>query len=263
MESDTLKYNTYNPYLKNGKFEVPLPAHEPGAYWSQMRNLEEYVSVLNMIDSVTSYNSVLHNTLYADTVLHSVIYDFMAFTAQYLGFYRDNDPIKITVLRHVHTLQIDDIVDPLFTCHGIKEHFQLIARIGRPLIDEIKVSPSTPMTLEADRILKHENLEEFSPKDVAAPRNRPMFNTKYKNINFGTRFIRKKDREINEDPVVKDDIKPPNFVDPPLSNSGYLHIRRTEMLRRRHQMQMQEKGITESPSNMEFLFSFPETIPNA
>ena len=32
VESDTLKYNTYNPYLKNGKFEVPLPAHEPGAY---------------------------------------------------------------------------------------------------------------------------------------------------------------------------------------------------------------------------------------
>ena len=36
----------------------PVPSqHEPGAYWSQMRNLEEYVSVLNMIDSVTSYNS--------------------------------------------------------------------------------------------------------------------------------------------------------------------------------------------------------------
>ena len=104
----------------------------------------------------------------------------MAFTAQYLGFYRENDPIKITVLRHVLTLQIDDVVDPLFTCHGIKEDFQLIARIGRPLIDRIKVSPSTLMTLEADRILKHENLEEFSPKDVAAPRNRSMFNTKYK-----------------------------------------------------------------------------------
>ena len=127
VESDTLKYNTYNPYLKNRKFEVPLLANEPGAYSSQMRSLEEYVSVLNMIDSVTSYNSVLHNMLYADTVLHSVIHDFMAFTAQYLGFYRDNDPIKITVLRHVLTLQIDDIVDPLFTCHGVKEHFQLIA----------------------------------------------------------------------------------------------------------------------------------------
>ena len=50
VESDTLKYNTYNPYLKNGKFEVPLPAHEPSAYWSQMRSLEEFVSVLNMID---------------------------------------------------------------------------------------------------------------------------------------------------------------------------------------------------------------------
>ena len=83
---------------------------------------------MNIIDSVTSYNSVLHNTLYADTVIHSVIYDLMAFTAQYLGFYRDNDPIKIKVLRHVLTLQIDDIVDPIFTCHGIKEHFQLIAR---------------------------------------------------------------------------------------------------------------------------------------
>ena len=101
VEADVLKYNTYNPYLINGKFETPLPAHEPGAYWSQVHSLEEYVSVLNIIDSVTSYNSVLHNTLYADTVIHSVIYDFMAFTAQYLGFYRDNDPIKIIVLRHV------------------------------------------------------------------------------------------------------------------------------------------------------------------
>ena len=263
VESDTLKYSTYNPYLKNEKFEVPLPAHEPGAYWSQMRSFEEYVSVLNMIDGVTSYNSVLHNTLYADTVLHSVIYDFMAFTAQYLGFYRDDDPIKIIVLRHVLTLQIDDIVDPLFACHGIKEHFQLIARICRPLIDAIKVSPSTQMTLEADRILKHENLEEFSPEDVAAPRNRPMFNTKYKNINFETRFIPKKDREINEDPVEKHDNKPPNFVEPPLYNSRYLHIQRTETFRRIHQMQMQEKRITESPSNMELLFSSPERIPNA
>jgi hypothetical protein len=29
VESDTLKYNTYNLSLKNGKFEVPIPAHEP------------------------------------------------------------------------------------------------------------------------------------------------------------------------------------------------------------------------------------------
>ncbi len=79
-------------------------------------------------------------------------------------------------------------------------------------MDEIKVSPSTPMTLEADRILKHENLEEFSPKDVAVPKHRPMFNTEYKNINLGTHFMHPKDREVNEDPVEKHDNKPPNLV---------------------------------------------------
>ena len=42
-----------------------------------------------------------------------------------------------------------------------------------------------------------------------------MFNTKYKNINFGTRFVHLKDREVNEDPVEKHDNKPPNLVEPP------------------------------------------------
>ena len=51
------------------------------------------------------------------------------------------------------------LIIPLFNCHGIKEHFRLIARIGRPLIDPIKVSPSTPLTVEADRILKLEVVE--------------------------------------------------------------------------------------------------------
>ena len=86
------------------------------------------------------------------------------------------------------------------------------------------------MTLEADRILQHENLEEFSPTDVAVPKHRPMFNTKYKNINFGTCLVHPRDREVNEDPVEKHDNKPPNLVEPPQYNSRYLHIQFTNAL---------------------------------
>ena len=58
-----------------------------------------------------------------------------------------------------------------------------------------------------------------------------MFNTKHKNINFGTRFIHPRDKEVNEDPVEKHDNKPPNLADPPQYNSRYLHIQYKEDMR--------------------------------
>lgn len=81
-EATKSKFHTYNPYLQNGKFEEQICSGIPGSYWSQVQSVQEYVNALDVINNVTAYSSVLHNTLYADTVLHSIIYDFMAFTDQ-------------------------------------------------------------------------------------------------------------------------------------------------------------------------------------
>ena len=261
-EEDDFKFNTYNPYLIDGKFEEQIQSGFDGSYWSQVQSVDEYIIVLKLINDATAYSSVLHNTLYADTAIHSVIYDFMAWVAQYLGFYRDNDPIKIQVLRHVLQLHIDDISDPVFTCHGIKEHFQLIARIGRPLIDKIKVSPSTPLTLEADRILKLDKLEAFQHHDVPLVRRRPVFNTKYKNINFGTRFIHSQDREQNDYPLERFENEPPNYV-PWADRFKKKPDEHQEQKDNIQDVQDDASDIPDSPSDFKITYSSPETIPNA
>ena len=69
----------FNPYCIDGVTEKYIPSTRPGHYWSQMTCVSEYAEVIKRVDQYTQFNEVINNTLFIDTVLHAIIFDFVAF----------------------------------------------------------------------------------------------------------------------------------------------------------------------------------------
>jgi hypothetical protein len=81
--NDEYEYTTFNTsarhyYRKSTSF---------GHYWSQMTSIHDYVGLHQHLQNLTLSTAYANNTLYIDTAIHAIIYDFMAFSAQYLGFF--------------------------------------------------------------------------------------------------------------------------------------------------------------------------------
>lgn len=66
---------------------------------------------------------------------------------------------KIGWLRDGLLFDIDQLLDPAFTHHGIKTTFQLIVRISRPVIDTIKVPLTGKVTRRVDEQIRLFNLK--------------------------------------------------------------------------------------------------------
>lgn len=153
-------YMTFNPYTnKDGELMPYYTTRNKGSYWSQTVDVSEYEAVLIKLQEVVSYGTIANNSMFVDTVIHAVIFDFMAFTAQTLGTYKDNDKRKIGWLRDGLLFDIDQLLDPAFTHHGIKTTFQLIVRISRPVIDTIKVPLTGKVTRRVDEQIRLFNLK--------------------------------------------------------------------------------------------------------
>ena len=83
----------FNPYCIDGVMEKYIPSTRPGHYWSQMTCVSEYAEVIKRLDQYTQFNEVIDNTLFIDTVLHAIIFDFVAFAGQHVGYYHERSTL--------------------------------------------------------------------------------------------------------------------------------------------------------------------------
>ena len=129
-------FMTFNPYTASR--EHYLTSLRIGHFWSQMTNVSEYVEIIRRIEQSAYHNSVNHNMLFVDTVIHALILDFMAFAGQHLGYYHDQSTLRNEdFLRRFLLNDIEAQTEPTFCNDGIKETFLLIARLIKPIKDPI------------------------------------------------------------------------------------------------------------------------------
>lgn len=77
----------FDPYCIDGVKKKYIPSTRPGHYWSQITCVSESAEVIQRIDQYTQFNEVINNTLFIDTVLHAIIFDFVAFAGQHVEYY--------------------------------------------------------------------------------------------------------------------------------------------------------------------------------
>ena len=85
----------FNPYCIDGVTEKYIPSTRPGHYWSQMTCVSEYAEVIKRLDQYTQFNEVINNALFIDTVLHAIIFDFIAFAGQHVGYYHEKSNLDL------------------------------------------------------------------------------------------------------------------------------------------------------------------------
>ena len=125
--------------MVTGVREKYLTSLNIGHFWSQMTRVSEYVELLHRLEQSAHHNTVNHNILFIDTVIHAIILDFMAWSAQLMGCYHEmSTPRKDALLRQFLLNDIEVEMDEVFCNNGIKETFLLIARLIRPVNDPIK-----------------------------------------------------------------------------------------------------------------------------
>lgn len=163
----------FHPYAQAGDGEIYRTCREVGHYWSQMTNVHEYAIVFDHLDESAHCNSALDNLLHIGTIIHSVCSDFAAWASQLLGHYkktssRDNE----NLLRQELIKVIASTEVSAFTTHGIKQMFLYIARLVRPVRDNINSAPSSHLTKIVDDVLlsrrhdsQHHPYIHYNPSD--------------------------------------------------------------------------------------------------
>ena len=144
----------FNPYCIDGVTEKYIPSTRPGHYWSQMTCVSEYAEVIKRVDQYTQFNEVINNTLFIDTVLHAIIFDFVAFAGQHVGYYHEKSTLdKEDLLRRTLKMDILKENDPSFVMFGIRDAFLVISRLVRPINDLVKRTLSSKLTNDVDELI--------------------------------------------------------------------------------------------------------------
>ena len=143
-----------NPYCIDGVTEKYIPSTRPGHYWPQMTCVSEYAEVIKRVEQYTQFNEVIDNTLFIDTVIHAIIFDFVAFAGQHVGYYHEQSTLdKEDLLRKALQMDILKVNDPSFVMFGIRDAFLVIWRLVRPINDLVKRTLSSKLTNEKDEII--------------------------------------------------------------------------------------------------------------
>ena len=87
---------------------------DPGHYWSQQTCVMDYYKMANGIGKMKMRQGQASNEILVDTLLCALVYDFMAFVSQTLGYDRDFDIQRVRYLRKVMYTQIGHLVKPSF-----------------------------------------------------------------------------------------------------------------------------------------------------
>ena len=142
----------FNPYCIDGVTEKYIPSTRPGHYWSQMTCVSEYAEVIKRLDQYTQFNEVINNTLFIDTVLHAIIFDFVAFAGQHVGYYHENSNLdKEDLLRRSLKMDILKENDPSFVMFGMWSYrvyraygpYRTLSRSTRSFRLQYTYSPTT------------------------------------------------------------------------------------------------------------------------
>ena len=115
-----------------------LPFSRVTPHWSQMTSIHQYVRIHQDLQTLSLSNQHDNNTLFIDTAVHVIIYDFMAYTSQHLGYFRSSDETKIEMLRLFLRLDLESIVCPLFHSTGIYRMFKTIIEYSGPCRDQFR-----------------------------------------------------------------------------------------------------------------------------
>ena len=146
---DTYEFNTFNAPLCR-PYRTSL---DYGHYWSQMTSIHEYVHVHQDMQKLSLCNERDNNTLFIDTLVHVLIYDFMAFTSQHLGYFRNSNDDLVSMLRSVLLADLETVVCPVFHNNGLYRMFKTIIKHSGPCRDQIKRCLISPLTKEVEDAL--------------------------------------------------------------------------------------------------------------
>ena len=175
-------FMTFNPYARSGDGEIYRTTREIGHYWSQMTSVHEYAIVFERLNESAHCNSALDNMLYIDTIIHSVCFDFAAWASQFLGHYRktstrENEKLlRQELIKEIHSTDVS-----CFKAHGIKSMFLYIARLVRPVRDDIKRTLSSHLTKIVDDIFlsREYNSQRHPYYESNQPRRSSLINVDY------------------------------------------------------------------------------------
>ena len=151
----------FNPFCIDGMTEIYIPSTRPGHYWSQMTCVSEYAEVIKCVlmrttkrEQYTQFNEVINNTLFIDTVLHAIIFDFVAFAGQHVGYYHEKSNLdREDLLRKALQIDILKENDPSFVMFGIRDAFLVISRLVRPINDLVKRTLSSKLRHTVDELM--------------------------------------------------------------------------------------------------------------
>lgn len=116
-------YMRFNPnatiYHYSGKY---------GAYWSQMIRVAEYVKINDLIQELVVCNNVLNNLILVDTLTHALVFDFMAFVGQSVGYYRSRDELAMDMIRRGIKQDVHAESNLLFEDSGLRRVFLAVVK---------------------------------------------------------------------------------------------------------------------------------------
>ena len=140
--TDDYEYTTFNtsvhhPYRKSTSF---------GHYWSQMTSIHDYVILHQHLQNLTLSTAYANNTLHIDTAIHAIIYDFMAFASQYLGYFRNTNYNLVEFIRDALIDDLHKVTCPLFHNNGLFRMFKAILLFSGPCRDDVRRCIPTTIT---------------------------------------------------------------------------------------------------------------------
>jgi hypothetical protein len=130
-EYQTVVFNIYDPNHFSYSHSTEI-----GHYWSQQLFVHDYYHIANAIGALRIRNGVATNEILIDTLLCALMYDFMAFVSQTLGYDRVYDIKRVKWLRKTLYYQIGKFRQPsFFHDHELQVFMTNIVEQSIPVID--------------------------------------------------------------------------------------------------------------------------------
>jgi hypothetical protein len=133
-------YNPTKCYLHDN------PSYTPGHYWSMAYDMNDHITLIKSISQMELYNqsSRRTNLLLADTLLHSVVYDFIAYVSQCLGYEVTEFSLdKIAYIRYLLMTDLRKVQCTEFTntrLHGVFEYIIMNSTVTYDLVKPCSLS---------------------------------------------------------------------------------------------------------------------------
>jgi hypothetical protein len=127
----SVKYNMYDP--SNHHYNH---SRDYGHYWSQQAHVTDYICLTNDICSMRCTFGEASNQMLIDTLLCALVYDFMAFVSQFIGYDRCYDIARVATLRDILVEEVNTCSNTSpFAVHEMHTVFHYIIQNTTPVYD--------------------------------------------------------------------------------------------------------------------------------